>query len=86
MIRRFCQQAKLEAALSTAEPSEREVKHFLRAEGQHSGIDGLAKDILQLRRRLQITEASAEEKDLEIKALHIALRCIFYESSSASLC
>lgn len=68
-------QAKLGSAASIAEPSGPEISDFLKAEGQHSGIGGLARDILQLRRRLHASEASADEKDLEIKALHIALRC-----------
>lgn len=43
-------------------------------EGHSSGIGGLARDILQLRKRLQTSETSLDEKDLEIRALHIALR------------
>ena len=60
---------------SIAEPSSPDIRDFLRGEGQSSSIDGLARDILQLRRRLQASEACVEEKDLEIRALHIALRC-----------
>ena len=69
------QQGKLEDTYSIAEPSAPEIRDFLQREGQNNGIGALARDILQLRRRLQASEASQEEKDLEIKALHIALRC-----------